>query len=87
MTTSTDGPREAGAFFFYREPCKACFAKGSGKTKRRQPSVAVVFDAPPSGIAEGNPSLSADKLKRLQVVGFEGVFLFEIFPAIYSSLH
>jgi len=34
--------------------------------------------ASPSAVARGNPSLSAEKLKRLQVVEFEGVFLFEI---------
>lgn len=31
-----------------------------------------------------NPSLSAGKLKRLQVVGFEGVFSFEILPQVYG---
>jgi hypothetical protein len=34
----------------------------------------VCFDAPLSAIAEGNPSLSAEKSKRFQVVEFEGVF-------------
>jgi hypothetical protein len=40
-----------------------------------------------AGAGEGNPCFSAGKLKRLQVIGFEGVFLFELFSTIYSSLN
>jgi hypothetical protein len=65
---------------FHLEAYRACPVKRTnGKCKGAQRRHLFCFDASPSGISEANPSLSAEKLKHLQIVEFEGVLLFELF--------
>jgi hypothetical protein len=71
-------PRLKSGAILFRSAAPAC-GKQCAEIKMVRHEVPALFLglASPTGIAEGNPSLSADKFKRLQVVEFEGVFLFE----------
>jgi hypothetical protein len=80
-------PRNCGAFFM-AERGRTCSPKRRAiKNERHEVPAIDSFVAPHSGISEANPCFSAGKLNRLQVIGFEGGFLFELFSTIYSSLN